>query len=64
MLEKLTIPKAKDESDRDITIWIGRKANALLDEIVKKSGQSKNYVASRMIEYAYDHTEVPDDDET
>jgi hypothetical protein len=64
MPEKLTTPKAKDESDRDVTVWIGRKANALIDEIVKKSGQSKNYVASRMIEYAYDHTEVQDDEES
>lgn len=64
MFEKLTIPKIHDSDDRDVSIWIGRKANALLDEIAKKSGQSKQYVASRMIEFAYDHTEVDGNDET
>ena len=64
MVEKLTIPKIHDSDDRDVSIWIGRKANALLDEIAKKSGQSKQYVASRMIEFAYDHTEVDGNDET
>lgn len=64
MFEKLTIPKIHDSDDRDVSIWIGRKANALIDEIAKKSGQSKQYVASRMIEFAYDHTEVDGNDET
>jgi hypothetical protein len=39
-------------------IRLERKAFALIDLLSRKSGRSKSDVASRMIEWAYDHTEV------
>lgn len=44
-------------------IRVSRKANALIEEIAKESGQSKAYIASRMIEYAYDFTVVDENEE-
>lgn len=42
----------------DIQIRVSRRANALIEEVAKLSGQSKSYVASRMIEFAYERTEI------
>ena len=34
------------------------KAYALVTDIAQKSGRSKAYIASKMIEFAYDHIEL------
>lgn len=47
----------------DVQVRVSRKANALIEEIAKMSGQSKSYVASRMIEFAYERTEIKADEE-
>lgn len=58
MQEKKLIIKAQSEKEDEIIIRISRKSNALLDDIAKKSGRGKNYIASRMIEFAYDFVEI------
>jgi hypothetical protein len=60
--DKLIIKKPKNELCRDTTVWISNKANALIDDIVKKSGQTKAIVASKMLEFAYEHTFVEEDE--
>ncbi len=56
MAEEKLVIQAPNSSD--VSVRVSRKANALIEEIAKLSGQSKSYVASRMIEFAYEHTEV------
>jgi hypothetical protein len=41
----------------NVAVKISNKANALLEDVAKKSNKSKNYIASRMIEYAYEFVE-------
>lgn len=55
---KLTIPKVDDADCYGLTIRITNKADALLDVLAKKSGRTKRYIASKMIEFAFDYTEV------
>lgn len=62
-MEDLHIPKVTADSARsDVKIRVSRKANALIEEIAKESGQSKSFIASRMIEYAYDFIVIDDVD--
>lgn len=56
MTDKLIIPKAGTDATSEVMIRVSKKANVLIEEIAKQSGQSKAYVASKMIEYAFDHT--------
>ena len=58
MEEKLIIPKAGETENSGFVVRISRKAYLMLTDIVKQSGQSKSFIASRMIEFAFDHTEV------
>lgn len=58
--DKLII-EVKTSKQSGCIINISQKANALLDEIVKKSGNSKSSIASRLIEYAYEHVEYDND---
>lgn len=60
MTDKLIIPQNKDGDQTTTVIRLSRKAFALIDQLSRKSGRSKSDVASRMIEWAYDHTEVED----
>ena len=53
--DKLIIT-APDSSD--VSVRVSRKANALIEEVSKLSGQSKSFVASKMIEFAYERTEI------
>ena len=63
-MDDLHIPKVTAGSTgSDVMIRVSRKANALIEEIAKESGQSKAYIASRMIEYAYDFTLVDENEE-
>ena len=62
MDKKLIITK-EDTKETDICVRIGRKANALVDDIVKKSGRSKTFILNRMVEFAYDYIEIESEDE-
>lgn len=63
-MDDLHIPKTTaDANGSNVKISISRKANALVEEIAKETGQSKAYVASRMIEYAYDFTVIDYEEE-
>lgn len=57
--DKLII-EVKTSKQSGCIINISQKANALLDEIVKKSGNSKSSIASRLIEFAYERVEYDD----
>lgn len=57
-MDKLIIQKAGTDAISEVMIRVSKKANLLLEEIAKQSGQSKAFVASRMIEYAFDRTIV------
>lgn len=62
-MDDLHIPKVTSgSSGSDVMLRVSRKANALIEEIAKESGQSKAYIASRMIEYAYDFTVIDDEE--
>lgn len=50
----LIIEVDNGEREDGTVIRISDKANALLEDVSKKSKRSKQYVASRMIEYAYE----------
>lgn len=57
MSDKLIIEVDNGERDYRLVTRISQKANALLEDVVKRSGRSKAYIASKLIEYAYDHVE-------
>lgn len=40
-----------------VVVRVNDKANALLEDVSKRSKKSKSYVASKMIEYAYEFVE-------
>jgi small nuclear ribonucleoprotein (snRNP)-like protein len=50
----LIIEVDNGEREGGTVIRITDKANALLEDVSKKSKRSKQYIASRMIEYAYE----------
>ena len=65
---KLIIPMIDDADCYGTTIRLTNKADALLDAIAQKSGRTKRFIASKMIEFAFDYVEVrgfdkPDGDE-
>lgn len=57
-MDKLIIPQNRDRGQTTTVIRLESKASALIELLSRKSGRSKSDVASRMIEWAYDHTEV------
>lgn len=61
--KKLIIEIARDEKELGCVIRVDKKANALLDDIAKRSGRNKQYIASRMIEFAYDFIEYVEPEE-
>ena len=56
----LVIEVDKGERESGSIIRVSEKANALLDSVAKKSNRSKQYVASKMIEYAFEFVEYSD----
>ena len=52
--------EVKNSKSSGCVIQISQKANALLDEVTKKSGNTKANVASRLIEFAYEYVEYVD----
>lgn len=61
--KKLVIEIDNGEKGSDAIVRINDKANALLEDVAKKSKRSKQYIASKMIEYAYEFIEYLDDEQ-
>ena len=53
----LVIEIDNGERETGVVIRVSDKANALLEDVTKKSKKSKSYIASKMIEYAYEFIE-------
>ena len=56
--KRLIIPRIDDADQYGMTIRLTNKADALLDAIAQKSGRTKRFIASKMIEFAFDFVEV------
>ena len=56
--KKLIIPMIDDADCYGTTIRLTNKADALLDAIAQKSGRTKRFIASKMIEFAFDFVEI------
>ena len=57
-MEKLIIEADNGDKEQCSIIRVSNKANTLIDEIVKISGRSKVFIATKMIEFAFDYIEV------
>lgn len=53
----LVIEIDNGEHETGVVVRANDKANALLEDVAKKSKRSKSYIASKMIEYAYEFVE-------
>lgn len=62
-MDKLIISVVEDGREYGNAIRINKKAHALLESISKRSGRSKAYIASRMIEFAFDYVAYEGEDE-
>lgn len=60
MEEKLIIPvKSPDEcGDQACAVKVSKKAMTLIKQLCAETNRSQCDVASRLIEFAFDHTEV------
>lgn len=56
--KRLIIPRIDDSDNYGTTIRLTNKADALLDAIAQKSGRTKRFIASKMIEFAFDFVDV------
>lgn len=65
MEEKLIIPvKSPDEcGDQACAVKVSKKAMVLIKQLCAETNRSQCDVASRLIEWAYDHAEVVEDGE-
>lgn len=63
MNDKLKIPKRNPEStySQSTTVRVNRKSLALVSDICDKTNRSQMEIASRLIEWAYEHVEIVDD---
>lgn len=63
MGEKLRIQRKDPEStsSNSTAVRVNRKALALVSDICEKTNRSQLEIASRLIEWAYEHVEVVDD---
>ena len=57
-MDKLIITADKEEKNTSTLIRVSNKANALVDDLAKRSSRSKAYILGKMIEFAYEHSEV------
>lgn len=64
-MEKLIIEVENGEKEQDVIVRISKKASTLVDDIAKKSGRSKCYIVSKMVEFSYDYVKIqePSDEE-
>ena len=59
--QKLIISVDNGEREPGNIVRINDKANALIEDIAKKTKRSKAYVASKMIEFAYEFIEISEE---
>ena len=57
-MEKLIIEADNGDKEQGCIIRVNKIANDLVDGIAKETGRSKCYIASKMIEFAFDHIEI------
>ena len=58
----ITKPEEKSDRQGDL-VRISAKVSALLDDLAKKSGRPRSYVANRLIEFAYDYAEIMEEED-
>lgn len=58
MSNKLILKKPAAQCEREMSVWISKKAHALICDISKRAHLPKHVVCNRMIEFAYDHCEI------
>ena len=56
--QKLEIKIDNGEREPGNIVRISDRANALIEDVAGKTKRSKAYIASRMIEFAYDFVEI------
>ena len=56
--QKLIISVDNGEREYGCMVRVDDKANALLEDLARKTKRSKAYIASKMIEFAYEYTEI------
>lgn len=61
--EKLVIQKLTEPEERGCVVRIDRSANTILEDLVKMTGRSRAYLASKMIEFAFEHIEIKGDED-
>ena len=61
-MDKLVI-KRRQAVAKDSVIAVGGKANALLDELVVKTGRSKRWITDKCIEWAFEHIVIEDEND-
>lgn len=59
--KKCVIPVDNGEREGGVVVRVSDKANALLEDVAKKSKRSKQYVISKMIEFAYEYIEYSEE---
>jgi hypothetical protein len=58
-MEKLVFMSTRSNEDRDsVVVRIDREASQMLADIQQRTGFSLRFIASRMIEFAYENVEV------
>lgn len=60
---KLVIQKLTEPEERGCVVRINRSANAIIEELAKMTGRSRAYLASKMIEFAFEHIEIKGDED-
>lgn len=61
--EPLVITIDNGARETGVVVRVSDRANALLEDVAKKSKRSKQYVISKMIEYAYEFVEYSEYEE-
>ena len=59
-MDKLIIPRNRDLSQSTTMLRVDKRAGSFVDQLARETGRSKSYIASRLIEWAYDRTEIQD----
>lgn len=63
-MEKLIIKKAMSSTGSSNAIRVSTKTRKMIDEIAKKTGKSKVWVAEALVQFAYDRVVVETDNNT
>lgn len=60
---KLVIHKLSEPEERGCVVRIDKNANSIIEELAKMTGRSRAYLASKMIEFAFEHIEIKGDED-